>query len=70
MANNIDPELVRDMMRSTWGEGIASLPPSSGAGVDNKKVKYHLMKPLRVAKNSERIGNSLMEELKKKIVDI
>jgi len=68
--SNVDPILVREFMRHAAGRGIAPVPVS-GAGLDGtKKLQYHALVPLAETKRRETFGDSVLDELKKKIIDI
>lgn len=67
---SVDPELVRDMMRSHYGGGDGISPvPSVGAGLSKgvHRQRFHLMKPMKEAQSKQELGKSIMDDLKMRI---
>ena len=66
----VDPDLIRDAMRSAVGRGVAPLPSSGGLVGDHMVQKFHVMLPLKHEKKGEEFGKSLLDDLQKKVISI
>ena len=61
----LDPSFVQSMMRHAAGRGIEPVPSVGGS---LGQQHYHINKPK--TGNGKSFGNELVDELKKKIIDI